>query len=258
MLPIRSSKEPPSRVDAGLFHQLAERVHDVGGGRLAAVPVIPFRFRQELLRVLRLRGVVAFARDERARGSRWCTSSCIRRSNPASARQVLHRAEACSPSRDSLPSAAGRCRRCRGCAPRSRPATTSTGSPPRPRPSGSPTDRTTSRTSGTDRTCLISVMILMVLSISVLRHVAFVAVFDVAARLHAIATSITPTVGLILQRGLALEVGAEQIGPTGDRPPTRSGRMPSVSALVIVGMPFRNSVGVPRTSCRSHGGIQHV
>ena len=37
------------------------------GGRFAAVPVIPFRRRQEFAGVFRLRGVIAFAGDEGAR-----------------------------------------------------------------------------------------------------------------------------------------------------------------------------------------------
>src|ERR1700704_50073 len=51
---------------AGFLHELAEGAENVCRSRLAVIPVVPLRRRQELPRVLRLRRVVALARDEGA------------------------------------------------------------------------------------------------------------------------------------------------------------------------------------------------
>src|SRR5258707_185258 len=60
--PLRNGPTVAHR--AGLLHDLAERTLDFGGGRLAVVPVVPFRLGQELPRILGLRRIIALTRDE--------------------------------------------------------------------------------------------------------------------------------------------------------------------------------------------------
>ena len=59
----------------------------------------------------------------------------------------------------------------------------------------------------------------------------------------AMATSITPTVGWSCNAALPLKSGLIRSAQLVTGRPTRSGRMPSVSALVTVGTPVSQSVG---------------
>ncbi len=213
MLPRRSQNAPPSRTLPAFSISLPNGFMMSVCGRLAAVPVVPLGLGQELPGVLRLRRVVALARDERALEAAGVPVQVFVEAVELQPIDMLHDAKRVAPAAIAFLQRLDTCRECRASARRRPPATTSTGSPPRPRPSGSPTGRTSSRTSGTGRTFLISIIVAMVLSISSLRHVALVAVLDVAARLQRHRDVDDADRRLVLQRRLALELGAEQVGP---------------------------------------------
>src|SRR5713101_4178443 len=86
----------------GLLHQLAEWVDDVGRGRLAAVPVVPFSFGQEFLSVLRHRRIVAFTRDERALEARGVAVHVFVEAVELEPAQMLHRRQCVTPAAISL------------------------------------------------------------------------------------------------------------------------------------------------------------
>src|SRR5260221_12661649 len=90
---------------------------------------------------------------------------------------------------------------------------------------------------------LISIIVLMVLSISSLVILPLLPYLMSPRASSAIATSMTPTVGWSCNSALPLNSGLIRSAQLLIARPTRSGRMPSVSALVIVGMPVSHSVG---------------
>ncbi len=91
--------------------------------------------------------------------------------------------------------------------------------------------------------CLISCIAAIVLSISALVMLPLLPYLMSPRASSAMATSITPIVGLSCSAALPLNAGSMRSAQLSIGRPTRSGRMPSVSALVVVGTPVRNAVG---------------
>src|ERR1700757_3546307 len=90
---------------------------------------------------------------------------------------------------------------------------------------------------------LISIIVSMVLSISARVMLPLLPYLTWPLASIAIATSITPTVGWSCSAALPLNSGLTRSAQLEIGRPTRSGRMPSVSALVTVGTAFSQSVG---------------
>src|SRR5260221_13554997 len=91
---------------------------------------------------------------------------------------------------------------------------------------------------------LMSIMIAMVLSISAFVMLPLLAYLTSPRASIAIATSMMPTVGLSWSAGLPLNSGLIRSFQLVIGRPVRSGRTPSVSALVTDGMPVSHSVGL--------------
>src|ERR1700730_5904811 len=88
-----------------------------------------------------------------------------------------------------------------------------------------------------------SIIVLMVLSISSLVMLPLLPYLMSPRASSAIATSMTPTVGWSCSAALPLNSGLSRSAQLLTGRPTKSGRMPSVSALVMVGVPVNHSVG---------------
>src|SRR6266849_4671098 len=91
---------------------------------------------------------------------------------------------------------------------------------------------------------LIAIIVSMVLSISAWVMLPLLPYLRSPRASSAIATSMTPTVGWSCNAALPLNSGLIRSAQLLIGRPTISGRMPSVSALVMLGMPVSQSVGL--------------
>src|SRR3954469_7877204 len=102
---------------------------------------------------------------------------------------------------------------------------------------------------GTD--FLMLIIVLIVLSISSRVMLPLLPYLTSPRASSAIATSITPTVGWSCSAALPLNSGLSRSAQLLIGRPVRSGRIPSVSALVMVGIPVSHSVGLVANFCPS-------